>query len=209
MMNASRTVFVVDDDDSVRRALALLLDSVGMKVVEYGSAEAFLTGYDPEDPGCLVLDVRMPNMSGLDLQKELRARSLEIPIVFITGHGDVPMSVQAMKKGAIDFLLKPFNDQQLLDAVHKALYTDSRLRGRRARRIEARTLLDTLTPREREVFALVVEGSTNKEIGNILGAAEPTIKIHRGRVMHKLQAESVPDLVHLAQDAGDPTGEEQ
>jgi FixJ family two-component response regulator len=173
-----------------------------MAVQGYESGEAFLESYSPGDPGCLVLDVRMPKMSGLDLQDELTDRAIEIPIVFITGHGDVPMSVRAMKHGAVDFLLKPFNDQQLLDAVHGALAADVGLRKTRALREEAQLRLASLTPREREVLVLVVEGSTNKEVGNALGAAEKTIKIHRSRVMRKMQASSLPELVRLAQAAG-------
>lgn len=182
--------------------MTLLLSSLGMAVQDYESAEQFLDAYTPGDPGCLVLDVRMPVMSGLDLQQELDARGMEIPIVFITGHGDVPMSVRAMKQGAVDFLLKPFNDQQLLDAVHGAIAADEGLRKTRVLREESQARLASLTPREREVLILVVEGSTNKEIGNALGAAEKTIKIHRSRVMKKMQASSVPELVRLAQAAG-------
>ena len=182
-MEHTPTVYVIDDDDSVRRALTLLLSSLGMTVEEHESAEQFLDAYTPGDPGCLVLDVRMPRMSGLDLQKELESRGIEIPIVFITGHGDVPMSVRAMKQGAVDFLLKPFNDQQLLDAVHAALAADEGLRKTRVLREKTQERLASLTPREREVLSLVVDGSTNKEIGNALGAAEKTIKISRGKRM--------------------------
>jgi two-component system, LuxR family, response regulator FixJ len=195
------TVFVVDDDDSVRHAVAALLSSVGMVVKEYETAELFLDSYSPGDSGCLVLDVRMPKMSGLDLQKEIIAKGMEIPIVFITGHGDVPMSVRAMKHGAVDYLLKPFNDQQLLDAVQDALTAESELRKAAGIRTEAQDRVSSLTRREREVLALVIEGRTNKEVGNALGIAEATIKIHRSRVMQKMQADSLPDLVRLAQAA--------
>jgi FixJ family two-component response regulator len=196
------TVYVIDDDASVRRALTLLLSSLDIAVQGFESAEEFLEAYTAGDPGCLVLDVRMPRMSGLELQRELTARAMEIPIVFITGHGDVPMSVRAMKYGAVDFLLKPFNDQQLLDAIHEALAADDGLRKTKALREEAQERLANLTPREREVLILVVDGSTNKEVGNALGAAEKTIKIHRSRVMKKMQAGSLPELVRLAQAAG-------
>ncbi len=201
-MEPKPTVYVIDDDASVRRALTLLLSSLDIAVQGFESAEEFLEAYTAGDPGCLVLDVRMPRMSGLELQRELTARAMEIPIVFITGHGDVPMSVRAMKYGAVDFLLKPFNDQQLLDAIHEALAADDGLRKTKALREEAQERLANLTPREREVLILVVDGSTNKEVGNALGAAEKTIKIHRSRVMKKMQAGSLPELVRLAQAAG-------
>jgi two-component system, LuxR family, response regulator FixJ len=195
------TVFVVDDDDSVRRAVAKLLSSVGMVVKEYKTAELFIDSHQPGDSGCLVLDVRMPGMSGLDLQKEIIARGMELPIVFITGHGDVPMSVRAMKHGAVDYLLKPFNDQQLIDAVQGALAVSSELRRSAQIRAAAQAKVASLTQREREVLSLVVEGHTNKEVANVLGVAEATIKIHRSRVMQKMQADSLPDLVRLAQAA--------
>jgi two-component system response regulator FixJ len=196
------TVYVVDDDHSMRRALVLLLTSVGVEVEEFETAEEFLEGCDPERAGCLVLDVRMPGMSGLDLQRELAARSIDLPIIFITGHGDVPMGVRAMKQGAVDFLQKPFNDQQLIDAVREGLNADLERRKARAIQAEALEKLASLTAREREVMELVVAGLTNKEVGARLGAAEKTIKIHRSRVMHKMGARSLPELVRLAQDAG-------
>jgi two-component system response regulator FixJ len=201
-MNESPTIHVVDDDLSVREALRALLESVGMKVAEYESAESFLRCDYRGQPGCLVLDVRMPGMGGLDLLVELRGRGWEIPVVYITGHGDVPMSVRAMKLGAVDFLLKPFNEQELLDAVQKALAADDKLRDARRSREEVNARLDTLTPREREVLELVVEGYSNREVGTILGAAENTIKIHRSRVLKKMQATSLPELVRMAEVVG-------
>ncbi len=202
MQGQSPVIYVVDDDNSVRTALRVLLSSVGMQASEFASAEEFLDCGYSGDAACLVLDVRMPGLGGLDLLDELERRNWQIPVIFITGHGDVPMSVRAMKKGAVDFLLKPFNEQELLDAVQRALAADSGLREQRERTGEARQRLDTLTPRELEVLRLVIAGHSNKEIGSILGAAENTIKIHRGRVMQKMQALSLPGLVRRAQDAG-------
>ncbi|RKZ11652.1 DNA-binding response regulator [bacterium] len=202
MQGQAPVIYVVDDDDSVRTALRVLLGSVGMQANEFASAEEFLgCGYSGE-AACLVLDVRMPGLGGLDLLDELERRNWQIPVIFITGHGDVPMSVRAMKKGAVDFLLKPFNEQELLDAVQRALAADANLREQRERVAEARQCVDALTPRELEVLRLVVAGHSNKEIGAILGAAENTIKIHRGRVMQKMQALSLPGLVRRSQDAG-------
>ena len=201
-MKAEPTVFVVDDDASIRRALARLLKSVGLAVELYAGAQEFLEACDPDRPGCLLLDVRMPGTGGLELQQILASRGIEWPIVFITGHGDVPMSVRAMKAGAVDFLPKPFSDQDLLDAVQRALGRDSELRTVRAQRAEVTQRIARLTPREREVFALVVAGRMNKHIAAQLGASEKTIKVHRGRVMEKMQADSVAELVVLAQAAG-------
>jgi two-component system, LuxR family, response regulator FixJ len=201
-MKAEPTVFVVDDDASIRRALARLLKSVGLAVELYAGAQEFLEACDPDRPGCLLLDVRMPGTGGLELQQILASRGAEWPIVFITGHGDVPMSVRAMKAGAVDFIPKPFSDQDLLDAVQRALGRDSELRTVRAQRAEVTRRIARLTPREREVFALVVAGKMNKHIAAQLGASEKTIKVHRGRVMEKMQADSVAELVVLAQAAG-------
>lgn len=197
-----QVVYVVDDDASVRGAMRTLLSSVGIAVEDFGSAEEFLGEDRAGAAGCLILDVRMPQMGGLELLDELRSRAVELPIIFITGHGDVPTSVRAMKRGAVDFLLKPFNEQELLEAVHKALAADEEHRGQRKLRVEAQERLQQLTPRELQVLALVVAGHTNKEIGEALGAAENTIKIHRGRVMQKMKADSVPQLVRWAQLAG-------
>ncbi len=201
-MTTTSTVFIVDDDQSVRRALKRLAQSVGLVVVTFENARHFLDEYDPKIPGCLVLDVRMPGLSGLDLQNELQVRGISIPIIFITGHGDVPMSVRAMKAGAIDFITKPFNDQVLLDAIQLAIETDLRQRKAHAQHDEILNRMKRLTPREREVFELVVSGILNKQIAAKLGTSEKTIKIHRGRVMQKMQAESLADLVLLAQAIG-------
>ncbi len=191
---------VVDDDPSVSNSLRRLFRSVGIAVETYDSAESFLTREPSVRPSCLVLDVRMPGVDGLDLQEALKRSNVDIPIVFITGHADVPMSVKALKAGAFDFLEKPFEDRELLDAVRRGIRRDSQTRRERARRedIEARFL--TLTPREREVMALVASGLSNKQVAYELGAAEKTIKIHRGRVMQKMQADSLPELVRMADD---------
>ncbi len=201
-MKVQPTAFIVDDDDSVRRALQRLARSVGLNVEMFSSAQEFLDSYDSSRPGCLVLDVRMPGLSGLDLQDELNVRGITIPIVFISGHGDVPMSVRAMKAGAVDFISKPFNDQALLDAIQHALAKDRRSRDEHAERSEILRRIERLTPREREVFALVVAGKLNKQIALQLGTSEKTVKVHRARVMDKMQAESLADLVLLAQAAG-------
>jgi FixJ family two-component response regulator len=195
-------VFVVDDDHSMRVAVERLLRSSGLEVESFSSARTFLEREPADVACCLVLDVRMPELTGLDLQQALRQSDAGIPIVFITGHGDVPTSVRAMKSGAEDFLQKPFKDQELLDAVHRALERD---RGARAERTELAELgerLDSLTPREREVFELVVKGLLNKQIAFELGAAEKTIKVHRGRVMKKMQADSLAHLVRMAGKLG-------
>jgi two-component system response regulator FixJ len=199
---ATATVFVVDDDPSVRRALTRLLRSVGLAVDAYPGAQEFLDAYDPARPGCLVLDVRMPHISGLELQQALAQRGVELPIIFITGHGDVPMSVRAMRAGAIDFLPKPFHDQDLLDAIQRAIARDAELRAARAVRSAVVRRVALLTPREREVLVLVTAGKMNKQIAAQLGASEKTIKVHRARVMKKMGADSVAELVVLAQTAG-------
>ena len=192
-------VFVVDDDQAVREAISSLIASVGLGVETFKTAQEFLNRKRPDGPGCLILDVRLPGLSGLDLQRELTRTGTPIPIVFMTGHGDVPMSVQAMKAGALDFLTKPFSDQQLLDAVHQAIDRD-RLEGRqRTEQAELRRRYDSLTPREREVMALVVAGLLNKQIAAELGITEITVKVHRAQVMHKMQADSLTDLVRTAE----------
>ena len=197
-MNGS-IVYVVDDEESVCRALARLIRSVGLGVETFRSAKAFLEYSAPDRPACLVLDVRLSGPSGLDLQAMLREAGRALPIVFITGHGDVPTSVRAMKGGAVDFLQKPFNDQELLDCIQRALARSREERADHAERTELQRRLATLTPREREVLALVVTGKLNKQIAGDLGIAEKTIKVHRGRVMEKMQASSVAALVRMAE----------
>ena len=199
MTKAEETVFVIEDDDSMRRALARLIRSVGLQVETSTSAQEFLSHPPPEGPCCLVLDIRLPGLSGLQLQESLNQYGMGIPIIFITGHGDVPMSVQAMKAGAMDFLQKPVNDQQLLDAVHRALSKDRRQRSQRARKVAVRGRYKILTPREQEVLSLVVSGLKNKEIADEMGASERTVKVHRARVMEKMRAESLPHLVRLSE----------
>jgi len=195
-------VFVVDDDDSVRKALSRLIRSAGVDVESFPSAAAFLDHTPPDRPTCLVLDVRMPGQSGLHLQETLRQAAREMPIIFLTGHGDVPMSVRAMKAGAVDFLQKPVNDRTLLDTIQRALERDRATRAEDKERQAVQRRVDSLTPREREVLTLVVAGLLNKQIGAQLGASEKTIKVHRGRVMQKMQAGSVADLVRLAKRVG-------
>lgn len=197
-----QTVYVVDDDPGVRQMIARMVRSIGLQAEVCASVDEFLRAYDDERPGCLVLDIRMPGESGLALQERLVAKGAAVPIVFITGHGSIRASVQAMKLGAVDFLEKPFDDQALLDAIHKALATAAEQRRADARRMDAQTKLARLTPREREVLVLVVAGLANKQIAARLGTTEQTIKMHRGRVMAKTQADSLPDLVLLAQLAG-------
>ncbi len=201
-MRAVPTVFVVDDDDSVRRALRRLIQSVGLTVRTHASAAEFLAAYDANMPGCLVLDVRMPGLSGLDLQASFTERDITLPVIFITGHGDIPMSVRAMKAGALDFLAKPFNDQVLLDAIQRALAQDAEARRERAERDSVARRLESLTPRERQVMSRIVCGLTNRQVAAELGASEKTIKVHRARVMRKTQVNSLAELVLLAQAAG-------
>jgi FixJ family two-component response regulator len=202
MTRPAPTVFVVDDDDRVRRAVRRLLESVGLAVRTFASVAEFLEEYQPSSPGCIVLDVRMPGLSGLDLQAMLLERRISIPVIFVTGHGTIPMSVRAMKAGAVDFIEKPFDDQALLEAIRTALERDERQRASESERAEVLRRLALLTPREREVFERVIAGRLNKQIAADLGTSEQTIKIHRGRVMAKMGADSVAQLVTMAQAAG-------
>ena len=195
-------VVVVDDDDGVRRALANLFHSVDLNVLVFGSAAELLQSKLPDVPSCLVLDIRLPGLSGLDLQNELAKAGTRIPIIFVTGYGDIPMTVRAMKGGAIDFLTKPFRDQDLLDSVATAIGRDQRRREEEKSISNLRTLFETLTQREREVLAMVATGLMNKQIAAELGVAEITVKVHRGRVMKKMGARSVADLVRMTEAVG-------
>lgn len=198
------TVFVVDDDDSVRRSLDSLLRSVGLDVHLYASAQEFMRATRPEGPGCLVLDVRLPGMSGLTFQQELAKAGIALPVIFITGHGDVPMTARAMKAGAADFLTKPFEEQALLDAVEAAIERDRARRGIALRVAELEALYRTLTERERQVMQFVAAGWVNKQIAAEMGLSLVTVKVHRGQVMGKMKAKSVPDLVRMADQLGLP-----
>jgi two-component system, LuxR family, response regulator FixJ len=190
-------VYVVDDDDSMRRALSLLLNTVGYKTAAFAAPREFLEKFKADSPGCLVLDIRMPGMSGLELQQHLNKMGSMLPVIFITGHGDVPMAVQAMKEGAFEFVQKPFRDQDLLDRINHALEQDAQNRSTLARRTEVLQRLESLTPRERQVIDLVVDGAANKVIAIDLGLSERTVEIHRAKVMEKMAARSVAHLVKL------------
>ena len=196
---ADPIVFVVDDDSAARRAIQSLLDSVGLRVRTFGSTAEFMSQERPDAPCCLVLDVRLPGTSGLEFQRELNARKVAIPIIFITGHGDIPMSVEAMKAGAVEFLTKPFRGQVLLDAINNSIERDRTARQEAVRLAELRRREEALTPREREVMQRVIAGLLNKQIAGELGTSERTIKIHRGNVMRKMGADSLPDLVRMAE----------
>jgi len=191
------TVFVVDDDEAVRSSLRLLLKSQGIPAVAHGSATEFLAAYDPEQPGCVILDVRMPGMSGLELQDELNRRGVIIPVIFITGHGDVPMAVEAMQHGAVDFLQKPFSDQDLTDRIRRALTTDLRNRALLDEKDRIHARLAALTPREMQVLRLVTLGNSNKVIAADLGVSQRTVEIHRAHLMEKMGARSLAHLVRM------------
>lgn len=192
-------VYVIDDDPSVREAIESLIRSVGMRVETFASAQDFMAGSRSDAPACLVLDVRMPGLSGLDLQRELTAAGIQMPIIFITGHGDIPMSVRAMKAGAVEFLTKPFRDQDLLDAISQAIDRDRELRKQQADVAGLRDRFERLTPREREVMEFVVTGLLNKQIAVRMGISEITVKLHRHQVMEKMKADSLANLVRMSE----------
>jgi len=196
-MNTEPTVFIVDDDREVREAIGLLMESVGLAARSYDSAREYLDAFDPALPGCLILDVRMKGMSGLDLQQRLQSEKLFPPIIVITGHGDVPMAVRAVKAGAVDFIEKPFNDQVLLDAVHRAFEQDAEQRGQATRHADIQDRLQRLTPREREILGQVVAGKRNKIIAVDLGISQSTVEAHRAKVMEKMGAQNLSELMRM------------
>jgi len=199
-MKKNPQVMVVDDDSGIRNAMRALLKSVGLESMQYPSAQEFLAAYQPSQPGCLVLDIRMPGMSGLELQQQLNLRGAVIPVIFMTGHGDIPMAVEAMQHGAFDFLQKPFRDQDLLDRIQRAIVKDGELRQSLGEHARIKTHLESLTPREREVLDLMTQGKQNKVIAQDLGVSPRTIEIHRARVMEKMNAQSVAELVRMMLD---------
>lgn len=197
MRDAEARVFIVDDEEAVRDSIGLLLRSVGLRAQGFPDARAFLDAYRPEQPGCLVLDIRMPRMSGLELQQELNRRGWGIPVIFISGHGDVPMAVEAMRAGAVDFLQKPFKDDELIRRVQKALDQDERLREQLNGREQIRARFDALTPREREIAARLVAGEANKVIAIELSLSERTVELHRAHIMQKMEARGLAQLVQM------------
>jgi FixJ family two-component response regulator len=202
MTEGAPTVFVVDDDPSLRRAIQRLVVSVGLRVETFGSPREFLLSNRPDTPSCLILDIRLPGISGLDFQRELAEANIHIPIIFITGHADIPMSVRAMKAGAVEFLTKPFRDQDLIDSVHLALERDKVRRRQEADVSALRERFESLTPREREILPLVVSGLLSKQIAAVIGTSEATVKVHRSQLTRKMGAQSVAELVRMAAKLG-------
>lgn len=196
-MKSNQTVFVVDDDLAMRNSLKWLIETIGIKVETFASADEFIRSYYPGRSGCLLLDIRMPGMNGLELQEHFNQQNIKIPVIIITGHGDVPMSVRAMKAGAVDFIEKPFNDELLLDSIRNALTIDNEQRTQQAEKSEIAARLDQLTPREHEVMEMVTDGCANKEIASSLGVSAKTVEAHRARVMEKMQATSLAALVKM------------
>lgn len=203
MKEKTANVFIVDDDSGVRSSIRVLLKSIGIPATSMASAQEFLAGFDPAQPGCLVLDIRMPGMSGMELQQQLNLRGATIPVIFITGHGDVPMAVEAMQHGAFDFLQKPFRDQDLIDRVQKALARDRETRTELRKHDQIRLRLASLTPRETEVMKLLTEGHQNKVMAGMLKLSQRTVEIHRAHVMEKMEASSVAELVRMVMNATD------
>jgi two-component system response regulator FixJ len=201
-MKKNPLVIVVDDDSGVRNAMRILLKTVGLESIQFASAQEFLAAYQSSQPGCLLLDIRMPGMSGLELQQELNLRGAVIPVIFMTGHGDIPMAVEAMQHGAFDFLQKPFRDQDLLDRIQRAIAKDDELRQSLGEHARIKAHLESLTPREREVLDLMTQGKQNKAIAQDLGVSPRTVEIHRARVMEKMNAHSVAELVRMMLDLG-------
>ena len=200
MIEPVPTVFIVDDDQGVRSSIRILMKSVGLPAAPFASAQEFLTSYRPSDPGCLVLDIRMPGMSGLGLQEELNRRGATIPVIFITGHGDIPMAVEAMRHGAFDFIQKPFRDQELIDRVQRAFARDRETRSALQEHGKIRDRLAALTPREHEVLDLLIKGQSNKVMAHALGLSQRTVEIHRAHVMEKMDAKSIAHLVRMIVD---------